>query len=92
MMTCNPARILRLKAGRLAGGAPGDVTLIDLDREWVIDPREFRSKARNCPFAGWQVRGKAVGLFVAGRMVMRDGEVPAACANAKAMPQPTQAT
>jgi len=92
MMTCNPARILRLKAGRLAVGAPGDVTLIDLDREWVIDPREFRSKARNCPFAGWQVRGKAVGLFVAGRMVMRDGEVPAACANAKAMPQPTQAT
>ena len=92
MMTRNPARILRLKSGRLAVGAPGDVTLIDLDREWVIDPREFRSKARNCPFAGWRVRGKAVGLFVAGRMVMRDGEVPAACANAKVMPQPTQAT
>jgi dihydroorotase len=77
LMTCNPARILRLKSGRLAAGAPADVTLIDLNREWVIDPREFKSKGRNCAFAGWRVRGKAVGLFVGGRMVMREGEVPA---------------
>lgn len=74
-MTCNPARILRLKSGRLAVGAPADVTLIDLDHMWVIDPRRFKSKARNCPFAGWPVRGRAVGLFVGGRMVMRDGEL-----------------
>jgi dihydroorotase len=74
-MTCNPARILGLKSGRLKVGAPADVTLIDLDRLWVVDPREFKSKARNCPFAGWPVRGKAVGVWVNGRMAMRDGEV-----------------
>jgi dihydroorotase len=74
-MTCNPARILRLKSGRLAVGAAADVALIDLDHMWVIDPRRFKSKARNCPFAGWPVRGRAVGLFVGGRMVMRDGEL-----------------
>jgi len=73
-MTCNPARILGIPAGRLAQGAPADVTMIDPDAEWVIDPREFKSKGRNCPFAGWRVRGRAVGLFVGGRMVMRDGE------------------
>lgn len=75
MMTCNPARILGLKSGRMKVGAPADVTLIDLDRRWVIDPSEFKSKARNCPFAGWPMRGRAVGLFVGGRMVMRDGEL-----------------
>jgi dihydroorotase len=75
LMTCNPARILGRKSGRLKVGAPADVTLIDLDRRWVIEPREFKSRARNCPFAGWPVRGKAVGLFAAGRMVMRDGQV-----------------
>ncbi|UCH35140.1 MAG: dihydroorotase [Armatimonadota bacterium] len=74
-MTWNPARILRLKSGKLSVGAPADVALIDLDREWVIDPREFKSKARNCPFAGWRVKGRAVGLFVGGSLVMKDGEM-----------------
>jgi len=74
-MTCNPARILGLKSGRLRVGAPADITLIDPDRVWVIDPREFKSKARNCPFAGWPVQGRAVGLFVAGHLAMKDGEI-----------------
>jgi dihydroorotase len=74
-MTCNPARILGLAGGRLAVGAPADVTLLDPDAEWVIDPREFRSQARNCPFAGRRVRGRAVGLVVGGHMVVREGAV-----------------
>ncbi|HUT73605.1 MAG TPA: dihydroorotase [Armatimonadota bacterium] len=74
-MTCNPARILGLAGGRLAVGAPADVTLLDPDAEWVIDPRKFRSQARNCPFAGRRVRGRAVGLVVGGRVVVREGAV-----------------
>ena len=74
-LTCNPARILGLPGGRLMVRAPADVTLIDPDREWVIDPRGFKSQARNCPFAGRRVRGRAVGLFVGGHAVVRDGEV-----------------
>lgn len=82
-MTCNPARILRLAAGRLSVGAAADVTLIDPDAEWVVEPRDFRSKARNCPFAGRPVRGRAVGLFIGGRAVMRDGEILAAASAGK---------
>jgi dihydroorotase len=74
-LTCNPARILGLPTGRLMVRAPADVMLIDPDREWVIDPRGFKSQARNCPFAGRRVRGRAVGLFVGGHAVVRDGEV-----------------
>ncbi len=74
-MTCNPARILGLPGGRLAAGAPADVTLIDPDHEWVVNPRQFRSQGRNCPFAGWRVRGRAVWLFVEGHMILADGEV-----------------
>jgi dihydroorotase len=92
MMTCNPARILRIKSGRLAVGAPADVTLIDLNRHWIIDPREFKSKARNCPFGGWRVRGKAVGLFVGGRVVMRDGELRDRGAKTRASQSPAKAT
>ena len=79
-MTYNPARILGLQSGRLSIGAPADVALLDLDAEWVVDPRQFKSRGRNCPFAGWRVKGQAVGLLVAGRTVMRDGELLSAAA------------
>lgn len=67
--TWAPARILRLPGGRLQPGDPGDVTLIDLRREWTVDARQFRSKSRNTPFNGWPLKGKAVATVVGGRIV-----------------------
>jgi dihydroorotase len=67
-MTVNPARVLRIDAGTLAVGAPADVTIIDPEVEWTIDPARFKSLARNCPFAGWQVRGRSVLTLVGGRV------------------------
>ena len=68
-LTVNPARILGIPKGTLSIGADADVTLIDLNKEWVIDPTKFKSKSRNCPFAGWKVKGQAVGTIVAGQVV-----------------------
>ena len=68
-LTCNPARVLGLNAGTLAAGVPADVTVIDPEAEWTIDPEKFASRARNCPFAGWQVRGRVVQTLVAGQIV-----------------------
>ncbi len=67
--TWAPARILRLPGGHLCPGAPGDVTILDLEKEWVVDARQFRSKSRNTPFAGWRLRGKAVATIVGGKIV-----------------------
>ena len=41
---------------------------IDPKAEWTIDPNQFRSKSRNCPFAGWKVRGRAHSVFVNGKV------------------------
>jgi dihydroorotase len=65
-LTVNPARVLRIDRGTLKPGAIADVTVIDPDTEWTIDPSKFRSKSRNCPFAGWQVRGRADTVLVGG--------------------------
>jgi dihydroorotase len=67
-LTQGPADILRLPVGRLAVGAPADLVLFDLDKPWRIDPRSFKSKARNTPFDGHPVQGKVLRTFVAGRM------------------------
>jgi dihydroorotase len=71
-LTTGPARVLGLAAGTLAPGAPADVTLVDPERRWRVDPRAFRSKARNTPFAGWEVSGRAVAVLVGGRLVHQD--------------------
>ena len=66
-MSQRPAEIFGLPAGTLRPGSPADMVLIDPAREWTVDPEEFRSKSRNCPYAGWRLRGKAVATWVAGR-------------------------
>ncbi len=56
-MSTLPAELLGVPGGTLKIGAPADVTIIDPQREWTIEPERFRSKSRNTPFAGWKVRG-----------------------------------
>lgn len=74
MLTVNPARLLGLDRGTLAPGATGDVTVLDPDREWVVDRERFASKSRNTPFHGWELKGRAVRTVVAGRSVWEIGE------------------
>ena len=67
-MALNPARIIGANAG-IARGNPGDLTLVDPARSWVVDPAEFRSRSRNTPFAGWKLTGRPVMTLVGGRVV-----------------------
>jgi len=70
MMAMNPARLLRLAtAGTLSAGMPADVTVIDPDCTWTVDPARFFSKSRNMPYSGMKLRGKALLTIVAGAIV-----------------------
>ncbi|MBV9491780.1 MAG: amidohydrolase family protein, partial [Verrucomicrobia bacterium] len=71
MYTVNPAKLLRLPRGTLQPGVDADVTLIDPDLEWTYRVRESRSKARNSPFDGWELKGRAVCTIVGGKTVWR---------------------
>ncbi len=68
-MTAAPARLLRLEGGVLKAGAPADLTLVDLDSPWRIDPDRFRSKSKNSPFEDRPVQGRALRTVVAGTEV-----------------------
>lgn len=68
-MSTQPARAFHLPGGTLAIGSPADVTVLDLAREWTVDPTTFVSRSRNTPFAGWELRGRAVTTIVGGRIV-----------------------
>lgn len=65
-LTTGPAALLGIQKGTLAPGADADVTIIDPEIEWTIDPANFRSKSRNTPFGGRQVKGRAETVIVSG--------------------------
>ncbi|MGA1844371.1 MAG: dihydroorotase [bacterium] len=70
-MSINPAGILHLDRGGLIAGSHADLTIIDLEREWVVDVRSFRSKARNSPFHGRHLKGCPVMTVCSGRIIFR---------------------
>lgn len=75
LMSLNPARLLRFASnGTLAVGARADVTVIDPDLQWTVDPAKFLSKSRNTPFGGMKLKGRAVMTVVAGKIIY-DGRV-----------------
>jgi len=66
LMSFRPAQIIKSQKGTLRDGADADMTIIDPNRKWTIDARQFKSKSRNCPFEGWQATGRAVATIVGG--------------------------
>lgn len=74
-MTCAPADIVRLEAGRLAAGAPADIVVIDLQGETRIAPETIHSKSRNTPFMGRTLRGRIAHTLVGGQLVHSDGRI-----------------
>ncbi len=74
-LSAGPAEVLGLSAPSLREGAPADITLFDPSRAWVVEPERFKSKARNCPFAGHRLQGKVITTLVGGRVAMREGSI-----------------
>lgn len=68
-LTVQPARAFGLAKGTLAIGADADVTIVDPEARWIVDPAQFKSKGRNTPFAGWKLKGRVWSTLVGGRVV-----------------------
>lgn len=73
-MARRPAEIIGIERGTLSEGAVADVAVIDPDAEWVVDPKKFKSKGKNTPFAGWSVKGRAAVTIVGGKVVYDQAE------------------
>ena len=85
-LSWNPAQVLvgdgkslpagvHADIGTLRPGAPGDVTVLDLDRKFVVEPEKLYSRSKNTPFTGWELTGAPVATVVDGKIVMQDGVV-----------------
>jgi dihydroorotase len=71
LLSTGPARVLSLPGGTLAAGAEADVTIIDPDRVITVDAASLKSRSKNTPFNGWQLRGAVMATIAGGRIVYR---------------------
>ena len=71
-MSSGPALILGLENG-FRFGRPADITIIDPDVTYEVDPINFQSLSRNSPFEGWRLKGQPVLTMVGGQIVYESG-------------------
>jgi len=71
LLSTNPARVLNLPGGSLAESDPADIVVLDPDRSVTIDAAQQRTRSRNTPFNGWELRGAVALTLVGGRIVHR---------------------
>jgi dihydroorotase len=67
LLSVNPARILKVPGGTISEGAPADITIISPDLKVKIEAAKLRSRSKNTPFDGWELRGGVAATLVGGR-------------------------
>lgn len=69
-MSTRPAEILGLaNKGNIAEGLDADLVIIDPEKEWVVDAKDFLSKSRNSPFIGRKLKGQVEVTICSGKVV-----------------------
>jgi dihydroorotase len=71
LLSVNPAKLLNLSGGTLAEGAAADVTILAPDMTVTVRAQDLKSKSKNTPFDGWELRGGVFATIVGGRLVYR---------------------
>jgi dihydroorotase len=71
LFTGGPRGVLarRHGSGKIEVGEKADITIIDTNKEWVIDSKNFVSKGKSTPFDGKNVVGKVVMTVFNGKIV-----------------------
>ena len=72
-MTSAPAEIFNLKKGTLNKNVPADITVIDTQKEWIVEKDKFYTRGSHSPFIGRKLKGKPVMTIVDGRIIMQNG-------------------
>ncbi len=75
LMAVNPRRVLGVEAVAVKPGMTADLTVIDPEAAWTVDPAEFASKGKNSAFVGAELTGRATDVYVGGYATLEDGAI-----------------
>ena len=68
-LTCNPAKILNINKGTLNKGADADLCIFDINKPWVVNKENIKSKSKNTPIEDRKLQGQVLKTFVKGELV-----------------------
>jgi dihydroorotase len=68
-LTHLPSAIINVRKGTLNPGEQADVVIFDPGQKVKIDRERFRSKSKNTPFNGWDLKGVVLYTIVNGNIV-----------------------
>ncbi|KLE16068.1 dihydroorotase [Clostridium sp. C8] len=71
IMSRNGANILGMNKGRITPGVEGDIVLLDLDKNIVVNSNDFHSKGKNTPFEGMEFYGEVQMTIKEGRILYK---------------------
>jgi dihydroorotase len=66
------AALFGLPTPRIAVGEPANLTLVDLEAEWVAGEHGWESRSENCCFAGRRLSGRVLMTIAAGGVAYRE--------------------
>ncbi len=70
-LTAKPASLLGLEYGSLLQGRPADLSLVSLDKPWLVDAELLHSASRNTAFEGRAFEGRVMETIVGGASVYK---------------------
>lgn len=76
IMSANPGRLMKVNKGRIEKGFDGDVVLLDLNTEIIVNESEFLSKGKNTSFSGMKFYGEVVATLRKGKIKYLNGDFP----------------
>lgn len=71
LMSLNPSKIMGIEKGRLRLGNIADITVVDLDEEYIVKEEDMISMGKNTPFLGKKLFGKVKYTIVSGKVIYR---------------------
>jgi len=67
-MTVNPARLINVETGSISPGTIANITMIAPDRKWKVTADRIRSRSKNTPLMGSELKGRVKNVIFRGAL------------------------
>jgi dihydroorotase len=75
IMSKRPAEIMGLNKGKICIGYIADLVMVDTDKSYVVDSKNFFSKGKNTPMNGKTLYGEILTTVKMGKIVYNEGNI-----------------
>jgi dihydroorotase len=68
----NPRKILKLEIPQIAENSTANLTFFQPDKTWTYEEANGRSKSKNSPFLGKELKGEVFGIIHKGQFIRKE--------------------